>query len=142
MLMRSLLAVRAVALVLAPAAHAAQPPFGPSPQAPYLARTLTAGGAFVPGYYGIGHASLDNYVAMVSGQAPTIVTQADCPLFLDVLPGLPVSDGQVLGQGCVYPAAVETVAGQLAAKGLTWGGYMEDMGNDPARDNGTACAHP
>jgi hypothetical protein len=34
------------------------------------------------------------------------------------------------------------VAGQLAAKGLSWKGYMEDMGNDPARDNGTACAHP
>jgi hypothetical protein len=116
--------------------------FGPASQAPYLAQTLTADGAFVPGYYGIGHASLDNYVAMVSGQAPNVVTQADCPLFLDVFPGLPASDGQVLGQGCVYPAAVQTIAGQLSAKGLTWGGYMEDMGDDPARDNGTACAHP
>jgi hypothetical protein len=159
MRMRSLLVVLAAAFVLTPAAHAAQPPighvfvivlenedaastFGPSSQAPYLAQTLTAEGAFVPGYYGIGHASLDNYVAMVSGQAPTIVTQADCPLFLDVIPGLAVSDGQVLGQGCVYPAAVQTVAGQLAAKGLTWGGYMEDMGDDPVRDNGTTCAHP
>src|SRR6266487_7133515 len=111
----SLLAVLCAALVLAPAAHA-QPPighvfvivlenedaastFGPSSRAPYLARTLTAEGAFVPGYYGIGHASLDNYVAMVSGQAPTIVTQADCPLFLGVIPGLAVSDGQVVGQG-------------------------------------------
>ena len=154
----SLLAVLAL-LALAPAAQAAQPPighvfvivlenedaastFGPASQAPYLAETLTADGAFVPGYYGIGHASLDNYVAMVSGQAPNVVTQADCPLSLDVLPGLPTSDGQVLGQGCVYPAAVQTIAGQLSAKGLTWGGYMEDMGNDPVRDNGTACAHP
>jgi phosphatidylinositol-3-phosphatase len=146
-------------LALAPVAHAAQPPighvfvivlenedaasaFGRSSQAPYLAQTLTAQGAFVPGYYGTGHASLDDYVAMVSGQAPTIVTQADCPLFFDVFPGVPTSDGQVIGQGCVYPAAVQTIADQLAAKGLTWGGYMEDMGNDPARDNGTACAHP
>jgi phosphatidylinositol-3-phosphatase len=158
MRLRFLLAAIVAALVLAPAAHA-QPPvghvfvivlenedaasvFGPSSQAPYLAQTLTAEGAFVPGYYGIGHASLDNYIAMVSGQAPTIVTQADCPLFLDVLPGLPAADGQVLGQGCAYPASVQTVAGQLAAKGLAWGGYMEDMGNDPVRDNGTACAHP
>jgi hypothetical protein len=146
-------------LALAPAAHAAQPPighvfvivlenenadsaFGPSSQAPYLAQTLTAQGAFVPGYYGTGHASLDDYVAMVSGQAPTMVTQADCPLFVDVFPGVPTSDGQVIGQGCVYPAAVQTIADQLAAKGLTWGAYMEDMGNDPVRDNGTACAHP
>jgi hypothetical protein len=158
MRLRPLLAILAV-LALAPAAHAAQPPighvfvvvlenedaastFGPESQAPYLAQTLTAAGAFVPGYYGIGHASLDNYLAMVSGQAPNLVTQADCPLFLDVLPGLPTSDGQVLGQGCAYPAAVQTVAGQLSARGLTWGGYMEDMGNDPVRDNGTACARP
>jgi hypothetical protein len=79
---------------------------------------------------------------MISGQAPTMATQADCPVFTDVLPGTPTADGQVLGQGCVYPASVQTVAGQLRAKGLTWRGYMEDMGNDPARDNGVACAHP
>ena len=34
-----------------------------------------------------------------------------------------------LGTGCVYPKAVKTVANQLAAKGLTWRGYMQDMGN-------------
>ena len=78
--------------------------FGPGSTAPYLANTLTRAGAFVPGYYGIGHYSLDNYIAMVSGQAPTLATQADCPDFLNVLPGTPTSAGQVLGQGCVYPA--------------------------------------
>jgi hypothetical protein len=116
--------------------------FGPGSAAPYLANTLTAEGAFVPGYYGIGHNSLDNYIAMVAGQAPTIATQADCPVFAPVLPGTPAADGQVLGQGCVYPAAVKTVADQLEARGLSWKGYMEDMGNDPVRDNGTTCAHP
>jgi hypothetical protein len=116
--------------------------FGPGSAAPYLASTLTAQGAFVPGYYGIGHNSLDNYIAMVSGQAPTIATQADGPVFAPVLPGTPAADGQVLGQGCVYPAAVKTVADQLEARGLSWKGYMEDMGNDPVRDNGTTCAHP
>jgi hypothetical protein len=116
--------------------------FGPGSPAPYLANTLTSQGAFVPGYYGIGHNSLDNYIAMISGQAPTLATQADCPDFVDVLPGTPTSDGQVLGQGCVYPASVQTVAGQLQAMGLTWKGYMEDMGNNPARDNGVTCAHP
>jgi phosphatidylinositol-3-phosphatase len=116
--------------------------FGPGSPAPYLANTLTSAGAFVPGYYGIGHNSLDNYIAMVSGQAPTVATQGDCPDFIDVLPGTPTSDGQVLGQGCVYPASVQTVAGQLQARGLTWKGYMEDMGNNPARDNGVTCAHP
>src|SRR3979409_684188 len=56
--------------------------FGAGSPAPYLARTLTAAGAFVPGYYGIGLYSLTNYIAMISGQAPTIVTQADCPIFV------------------------------------------------------------
>jgi hypothetical protein len=42
----------------------------------------------------------------------------------------------------VYPAAVQTVADQLDARGLTWKGYMEDMGADPVRDGGTTCAHP
>ncbi|HWH93320.1 MAG TPA: alkaline phosphatase family protein [Baekduia sp.] len=116
--------------------------FAPDSPAPYLATTLRSRGAFVPGYYGIGHNSLDNYLALVSGQAPNLVTQADCPIFTDVEPGLPSADGQVLGQGCVYPAAVETVADQLEARGLTWKAYMEDMGNDPARDHGTTCAHP
>ena len=116
--------------------------FGPNSPAPYLAQTLTGQGAFVPNYYGIGHNSLDNYLAMISGQAPTIATQADCPLFTDVLPGTPAADGQVIGQGCVYPASVKTVADQLEAKGLSWKGYMEDMGNDPVRDHGTTCAHP
>src|SRR3954449_4628569 len=87
--------------------------FGPASPAPYLASTLTRAGAFVPGYYGIGHNSLDNYIAMVSGQAPNTETQADCPVFTDMLPGLPASDGQVIGQGCAYPAKVKTVADQL-----------------------------
>jgi phosphatidylinositol-3-phosphatase len=134
--------VVAVLAVLVPAgaaqAKAAKPPqyvfvivlenedadttFGPASPAPYLAQTLTAQGAFVPGYYGIGHNSLDNYIAMVSGQAPNIATQADCPVFTDFLPGTPASDGQVVGQGCVYPARVRTVADQLEARGLSWKG--------------------
>ena len=35
----------------------------------------------MPNYYGVGHASLDNYVAMISGQAPNPSTQADCGVF-------------------------------------------------------------
>jgi len=116
--------------------------FGPSSAAPYLAHTLTAAGAYVPGYYGTGHNSLDNYIAMISGQSPNLVTQADCPDFVNVAPGTPTAAGQVLGQGCVYPSSVKTVAGQLQAQGLSWKGYMEDMGNNPVRDNGTTCAHP
>jgi hypothetical protein len=51
-------------------------------------------------------------------------------------------------EGCVYPAAVQTLGNQLSAAGRSWAAYLQDMGNDPARDNtaGTArrptCGHP
>jgi phosphatidylinositol-3-phosphatase len=115
--------------------------FGPSSPAPYLAGTLPAQGELVPNYYGIGHASLDNYIAMISGQAPNPETQGDCPFFHDVLPGIVGTDGQVIGSGCVYPATVQTIADQLDARGLSWKGYMQDMGADPSREPAT-CAHP
>ena len=34
-------------------------------------------------FYGIGHFSLDNYLAMISGQAPNTATQGDCAVFSD-----------------------------------------------------------
>jgi phospholipase C len=108
--------------------------FGPSTQAPYLARTLPAQGQLLTQYYGIGHASLDNYIALVSGQAPNVETQSDCQLYTDVLPGVVGPHGQAIGQGCVYPTAVPTIADQLQGKGLSWRGYLQDMG--------TACRHP
>ena len=90
----------------------------------------------MPGYYGIGHlSSLDNYLALVSGQAPNPQTQGDCQIFSEFLPGQTTGpDGQAVGQGCVYPASVKTVGDQLDAKGLSWKGYMQDMGADPARE--------
>ena len=42
----------------------------------------------------------------------------------------------------MFPTSVKTLPNQLTAKGLTWRGYSEDMGNDPARDGGKTCAHP
>jgi hypothetical protein len=45
------------------------------------------------------------------------------------------------GAGCVYPSNVKTIANQLAAKGYTWKGYMEDMGNNPERES-PVCGHP
>ena len=55
---------------------------------------------------------------------------------------------QVLGEGCVYPAAVPTLGNQLSAAGRSWAAYLQDMGNDPGWDNtvstarGPACGHP
>src|SRR5512140_2257642 len=42
---------------------------------------LAAQGVFIPGYYGTGHASLDNYLALVSGQAQFSSTSIDCPVY-------------------------------------------------------------
>jgi phospholipase C len=116
--------------------------FGKPAPAPYLASTLPSKGALLTHYYGIGHWSLDNYLALISGQAPNSETQADCPTLTDFQLSSPQLDtnGQALGKGCIYPALVKTLADQLEAAKLTWKGYMEDMGNDPARERPT-CGH-
>jgi hypothetical protein len=147
-----LLCVLACAAALAPAARADLPPikhvflivlenkdhdesFAQGGQSEQLARTLPRQGELLRQYYGIGHESLDNYLAMVSGQAPNPQTQADClPTFNEVFPGTPGPDGQAIGIGCVYPSWVKTIGDQLEGAGKTWKGYMEDMG--------TPCRHP
>jgi hypothetical protein len=140
--------------------------FGSSSPATYLNGTLRHKGELLQNYYAIGHVSLDNYIAQVSGQAPNQDTSADClpngATFGDVTPGTPDPDqaanpGQVDGQGCVYPASVKTIASQLDAKYppnhkthvAAWRAYEQDMGNTPSRDGGTPdptggtdCAHP
>ncbi|HUB84697.1 MAG TPA: alkaline phosphatase family protein, partial [Rhizomicrobium sp.] len=107
-----------------------------------LGTVLPQDGALLTDYYGIGHASLDNYIAMISGQPPNEDTQRDCPVFAEFALTSPVLDsqGRALGHGCVYPAMVKTLPDQLEAKGLSWRGYMEDMGKDPTREAAT-CAH-
>jgi hypothetical protein len=109
----------------------------------YLWKTLPSQGKLLRQYYGTGHFSLDNYISELSGQAPNIDTQADCQTYTDVVGGIPspLAGGQVIGQGCVYPAAVKTLANQLSAKGLPWRGYMQDMGLDTTREEAT-CGRP
>jgi phosphatidylinositol-3-phosphatase len=116
--------------------------FAPHSPAPYLAHILPSRGVLLGQYYAIGHASLANYVALISGQAPNEDTQLDCPTFADFQPSAPGPDGhgQLPGSGCVYPRVVPTLPDQLEAAGLTWKGYMEDMGNDRAREPAT-CGH-
>jgi hypothetical protein len=149
--------VALVSLVGAAPGHAAPPPikhvffitlenedadstFGADSKAPYLAKTLRSQGLFLPNYYAIGHLSLDNYIAEISGQGPNPVTQSDAMTFSDFAPGTPGPDGQALGQGAVYPTSVETIADQLDAKNMTWAGFMEDMGNSLSAPK--TCRHP
>jgi len=134
--------------------------FGPSSPATYLNDTLVPQGELLKSYYAVGHVSLDNYIAQVSGQAPNLTTNSDCAgSYNGVTPGTLDSNqalypGQVDGQGCVFPQSVETIGNQLDRAypftiGSDWRQYTEDMGNDPARDGGqpdalggTDCAHP
>ncbi|MEO6877996.1 MAG: alkaline phosphatase family protein, partial [Gemmatimonadaceae bacterium] len=115
--------------------------FNAHSRAPYLADTLRKAGAFLRQYHGTGHLSLDNYISLVSGMPPTPMTQADCGVYQDFIETGITEDGQPIGNGCVYPAHVATIANQLDAKQLTWRGFMEDMGNDPLRESAT-CGHP
>jgi phosphatidylinositol-3-phosphatase len=117
-----------------------QDSFGSNSQAPYLSKTLPEKGQLLANFYATTHLSLGNYIALVSGQSSNPMTQADCNVFTDVFPGTMGADGQAVGQGCVYPKDIKTVADQLDAKGLKWKGYMEDMGNSPSQPK--TCRHP
>ena len=116
--------------------------FGPGSPAPYLATTLPSQGAFVPNYYGTGHFSNDNYISMISGQPPNASNEADCGTFSDFTTTGTDMFGAQMGNGCVYPAGIQTIANQLQAAGDTWRDYNQDMGAVPSRDGGTTCAHP
>src|SRR6185437_15227953 len=115
--------------------------FGPGSPAPYLAKTLRARGALLTHYYATGHWSLDNYIALVSGQAPNPATQRDCPQPVEFQPTRPGLDehGQVLGVGCIYPPIVKTLPDQLEQAGFTWKGFMEDLDSNPTRDDPQTC---
>jgi len=52
-------------------------------------------------------------VALISGQGPTPATAANCPEYKDVSPGTLNAEGQAEGDGCVYPAEVKALPGQL-----------------------------
>ncbi|HEX2858051.1 MAG TPA: alkaline phosphatase family protein [Propionibacteriaceae bacterium] len=108
--------------------------WGSTSRAPYLARTLRSQGVLLENYYGTAHNSQPNYVAQISGQGPNPQMQSDCKTYSTFVQKGTSSLGQVVGEGCVFPASVPHLPGQLQAKGLTWKGYMEDMG--------TPCRHP
>jgi hypothetical protein len=108
--------------------------WGPGSAAPYLSQTLRSQGVLLSSYYGTAHNSQPNYVAQVSGQGPNSQMQGDCQTYSDFTGSGTVSPGQAVGSGCVFPTSVPNLTDQLTGKGLTWRGYMEDMG--------TPCRHP
>ena len=122
--------------------EAASTTFGPGSPAPYLAQTLRSQGAYLPKYYGTGHESNDNYISMISGQAPNPDNQSDCQTFTDFPAG---------ALGRQWPGARRRL--RLSRRtcrrspvsstqaGLTWRDYNEDMGADPTRES-SVCGHP
>jgi phosphatidylinositol-3-phosphatase len=112
--------------------------FGPGSTDTYLSRTLTAEGKLLVDYYAVAASPLANRIALVSGQGPTQQTAASCPLYGPITSTGVGADGQVLGDGCVYPTTTNTLAGQLAAEGRTWRAYTEGIGTGQA----APCNHP
>lgn len=108
--------------------------------AQYL-NSLRSRGVFVPNYFATGHASLDNYIAMVSGQPDQPLSGSDCEsvnLFTCVRAQSAMAGGRNLGD-------------QLDDAHVSWKGYMDSMptacfhadysptaGNDPYQGNSTA----
>ena len=122
----------------------------------YLWKTLPRQGVLLKKYYGTGHSSMDNYLSLVSGQAPEEDTQEDCSVTNKTIG--PNSDieskggslfrNQNFGQmyspanatqpsganapqgenGCTYPTDVPTLFNQLNAAGKTWKGYAQGIG--------------
>jgi phosphatidylinositol-3-phosphatase len=108
--------------------------WGPGSAAPYLSQTLRAQGVLLSSYYGTAHNSQPNYVAQVSGQGPNPQMQGDCQTYSNFTGSGTAAPGQAVGSGCVFPPSVPSLPDQLGGKGLTWRGYMEDVG--------TPCRHP
>ncbi|HJZ35540.1 MAG TPA: hypothetical protein VJ204_04630 [Solirubrobacterales bacterium] len=73
--------------------------FSATSPAPYLGETMRAEGAYLPNYYGIGHQSLDNYLALISGQPPSLSTQADCLIYSEMVATSILPNGVAVGRG-------------------------------------------
>lgn len=125
----------------------------------YLWKTLPQQGALLKDYYGTGHYSMDNYLSLVSGQAPTMDAQEDCDVAntdlgsnasivaqhtgsklgrydnygqVASLAGANAPDGK---NGCTYPKQVATLFNQFDAAGVTWKGYAQDFRVQAGRED-------
>jgi hypothetical protein len=118
----------------------------------YLWKTLPQQGVLLKNYYGTGHSSMDNYISLVSGQAPSEDVQEDCSApdtLLNTNSGIESSRltsagqlntnyGQLVSKsganaplgsnGCSYPTDVPTLFNQFNAAGVTWKDYAQDLG--------------
>jgi hypothetical protein len=106
--------------------------FGTTKGHPYLSKTLVDQGEVISQYDAVAASPLANEIALISGQGPTPQTLADCPQYSDIVPAQTGRLGQVLGAGCLYPAATETLGLQMQIAGLKWRAYVQGVG-DPGQ---------
>ena len=78
--------------------------FGDPSADSYLATTLPSEGALLTEYYGIGHHSNDNYIALVSGQAPNPSNQSDCIVYSNFPPSATIGAGGQISGSVRIPA--------------------------------------
>ena len=130
----------------------------------YLWKTLPSQGVLLKNYFGTGHSSQDNYLSMVSGQAPEEDTQSDCSVEdydfgsnSSIVAARNANYGQVASpanaaqpgganapngaNGCTYPTDAPTLFNQLDAAGVTWKGYAQDLRNQAGRED-SVCGGP
>ncbi len=119
--------------------HGYDEAFGEESPAPYLAKTLADEGKLLSNYYAVAQGGVANEIALLSGQGPTPQTTLNCPEYTAIAPGTVSSEGQVEGDGCVYPAETETLPGQLVAANLTWKAYVEDATSPELTEQPVAC---
>lgn len=121
--------------------HGFEEAFGATSTAPYLAKTLAEKGELLSNYYAVTSGDLANEVALISGQGPNPATAANCPEYRDFATPTLSATGQAEGEGCVYPAEVETLPAQLVAAKKSWKAYVGGIGNGQAGEP-AACRHP
>ncbi len=114
--------------------------FGPESEARYLVGQLVPKGTLLTRYDAVAHDQLPDGIALISGQGPTLQTAANCPSYTPIESAGAGADGQVLGSGCVYPASVPTLPGELEARHLRWRAYLEGVAE--GSDGVPACSHP
>ena len=129
----------------------------------YLWKTLPSQGVLLKNYFGTGHYSMDNYLALASGQAPEQDTQSDCSVENFDLGtnsnivttgknkgqvSAPANSSQLSGanapngtNGCTYPQDTPTLFNQLDASGQTWKGYAQDLKDQQGRED-AKCGAP
>ena len=90
--------------------------WGPSSPARYL-NSLVSQGAFADEYFGTGHVSLDNYIAMISGPPDQPLTGSDCQTV----------SLWTCAQGQTAMAGGRNLADEVEAAHLTWAGYEDSM---------------